>query len=479
MSEARSLPSSSCRRLAGVNSSTSRVPRSRSPLMPSAPMIIPMNTPNEMAFCRGEEHHLLRRDQVQLAVRRQQERHQPEQDAEQDQQVDRPAADPELHGLLAEHDQPRASPRCPARAAPRRSRPRLRELHEDVGEAASFDLEAQHRDARTIRRPGSRLNSASPSPAASGAVVATTRSWPSTMRRDLLTRRLAFEASRWLDRAPRGDAQTQPIPREPSCRARDDLRERSARDGATRGQDHHVVTRFLDVGQPMAAEDDAGSPSRGDTAQQREQILLALGSSPTTGSSRKSTTGSLTRARAMPRRCRMPWLYVRISCWRSCRARPRRATRGHAPWLRPFPPIELAEVADVLDAGDLVRQTEGFGKHADARADLCWMLRADAIDGESTCRGPHDGGQDPDRRGLPGSVRPEEPHHVPALEFEREVLERVPSVVGLRQPLGDEDRRTRRSAHSSNLPLGCPTGQRGSSCAEGVIRTVRTWARSP
>ena len=38
------------RRLAGVSSSTSSVPRSRSPLIPSAPMIRPMKMPKEIAL---------------------------------------------------------------------------------------------------------------------------------------------------------------------------------------------------------------------------------------------------------------------------------------------------------------------------------------------------------------------------------------------------------------------------------------------
>jgi hypothetical protein len=46
---ARNLPTTICRRLAGVNRSPSRVARSRSPLRLSAPMMRPTNTLATMA----------------------------------------------------------------------------------------------------------------------------------------------------------------------------------------------------------------------------------------------------------------------------------------------------------------------------------------------------------------------------------------------------------------------------------------------
>ena len=45
---ARNLPITSCRRLVGVNSSASRAPRSRSPLILSAAAIMQMKHPTEM-----------------------------------------------------------------------------------------------------------------------------------------------------------------------------------------------------------------------------------------------------------------------------------------------------------------------------------------------------------------------------------------------------------------------------------------------
>jgi hypothetical protein len=84
----------------------------------SADAVGPDDHPDEHAerdcVLQRQERHLLGRDQIQFAVRRQQECHQPKQDAVQDQQVDRPASDPQLNRLLPEHHQPAASRRSAA-----------------------------------------------------------------------------------------------------------------------------------------------------------------------------------------------------------------------------------------------------------------------------------------------------------------------------------------------------------------------------
>ena len=88
----------------------------------------------------------------------------------------------------------------------------------------------------------------------------------------------------------------------------DDLRHRALRDHPAAVQDQHVRAVLLDLVEEMRAQQHGGAALARDRADVRSTCRCPAGSRPSVGSSRNTATGSLTSARAMPSRCRIPRL---------------------------------------------------------------------------------------------------------------------------------------------------------------------------
>ncbi len=160
----------------------------------------------------------------------------------------------------------------------------------------------------------------------------------------------------------------------------------------------------------------------------------ATGSRPAVGSSRKSTSGSLSNARARAVRWRRPFESVpHGSCARSVRSIARRACVDAAAGVGHL--VQVGEALEILEHAQAEVEARRLGHDRDPAADLDAVLRGEIDPGDrrrARARGD-ERAERPDGRGLARAVGAEEAEDLAARHVERDVVDGEPIAEALRQ----------------------------------------------
>ena len=139
-----------------------------------------------------------------------------------------------------------------------------------------------------------------------------------------------------------------------------------------------------------------------------------LGSRTSVGSSRITSCGRLTRARATPRRCRIPRLYVETSDGARSASPPRRAGAARSPW----PASAVARTAGRERSATPRRSGPGDSRRSREASRSCRRISPGCVQGiPPTLKKPASGrgsSQHPDHVVLPAPLGPRKPRTVPA-----------------------------------------------------------------
>ena len=160
---------------------------------------------------------------------------------------------------------------------------------------------------------------------------------------------------------------------------------------------------------------------------------IAFASRPLSGSSKMITSGACSSAAAISTFCRIPFENVTMRALRTLSS-----SNMREQFLDPrlhdlgIEAIEHRDEAEVLVGRERVIQRAGFGHVADAPLDVERMRRdVEARHLDLAALQRQEPGQDLDRGGLAGAIRPQQAEHFPDARLEREPLHRRGLAIGV------------------------------------------------